>query len=354
VLEWLDKLKQVGIKTPEYTPTEFPGEPGTYEVESSSYIVTPDLLNETVSNDCDCPDPDNTGNCDYPWIHKTETVGDALPSKTEGNWTYVDDSGWEHVPQILEDMDNLPTNWLSPSWTSRQIAVPQSDSDWDATKAVIDYINSDSGDGGDGTVPVTTYIQKVLMYKDGNVRTCVKKLNKYVYNLYRIENGERHLLESFYLDRTDVNGKLDEIPEPSFEVGNGKYELERMQVWVEGYEDLFYWEYRVYNYLSQTKTLLSVEVFDTCDNKEADPTQTDLITMESQNNIPEALALAGEKTAPFDGSHMAYGTTTLHDVSEVYVPDTTYNTTNHTNYITFYVKDGIYQGYNLFYTEQIG
>jgi hypothetical protein len=51
---------------------------------------------------------------------------------------------------------------------------------------------------------------------------------------------------------------------------------------------------------------------------------------------------------------MAYGTTTLHDVSEVYVPDTTYNTTNHTNYITFYVKDGIYQGYNLFYTEQIG
>jgi hypothetical protein len=317
--------------------------------------VTPDLLNETVSNDCDCgqdPDGEDPYYCIDPEGHSKSV--DGLPARTEGNWTYVDDSGWEHVPQILEDMDNLPTNWLSPSWTSRQIAVPQSDSDWDATKAVIDYINSDSDDGGDGTVPVTTYIQKVLMYKDGNVRTCVKKLNKYVYNLYRIENGERHLLESFYLDRTDVNGKLDEIPEPSFEVGNGKYELERMQVWVEGYEDLFYWEYRVYNYLSQTKTLLSVEVFDTCDNKEADPTQTDLITMESQKNIPEALALAGEKTAPFDGSHTAYGTTTLHDVSEVYVPDTTYNTTNHTNYITFYVKDGIYQGYNLFYTEQIG
>jgi predicted amino acid-binding ACT domain protein len=46
VLEWLDKLKQVGIKTPEYTPTKFPGSPGTYEVESSSNLVTADLRQE--------------------------------------------------------------------------------------------------------------------------------------------------------------------------------------------------------------------------------------------------------------------------------------------------------------------
>jgi hypothetical protein len=46
VLEWLDKLKQVGIKNPEYTPTKFPGSPGTYEVESSSNLVTADLRQE--------------------------------------------------------------------------------------------------------------------------------------------------------------------------------------------------------------------------------------------------------------------------------------------------------------------